>query len=189
MKLLFILIMIWTGGIAMAENSILVEMKTSEGSVTIELYADKAPITVGNFLKYVDEKFYDGIVFHRIINDFMVQAGGFTTEHKQKQPTYPSIHNEANNGLSNIRGSIAMARTNAPHSASSQFFINVKDNDFLDYKNEANYGYCVFGKVVSGLDVIDKMKVVGTQVEKSLGMSDWPVKDVTIHSIRRVVKK
>jgi peptidyl-prolyl cis-trans isomerase B (cyclophilin B) len=189
MKLLLALLMLCTGGMIMAENTVLVEMKTTLGNVTIELYPDKAPITVENFLKYVDEKFYDGIVFHRVIDGFMVQTGGFTNEPSQKQPSYKPIKNEANNGLRNSYGTLAMARTNAPHSASSQFFINVKDNDFLNYQSQANFGYCVFGKVTKGMDVIEKIKKVKTHVNPKLGMNDWPVEDVMILSIGRVEKE
>jgi len=162
-------------------NKVIVEMKTNLGMFKIELYPDKAPITVENFLKYVNDKFYDGLVFHRIISTFMVQGGGFDTEGNQKKAAYEPIKNEANNGLSNSRGTIAMARTNIVDSATSQFFINVVDNTFLDHKstNPAEFGYCVFGKVIEGMDVVDQIKVVKTG-KKSNGMTDWPVDSVVI---------
>ena len=157
----------------------IVVMKTSLGSVTIELYADKAPETVKNFLQYVNDKFYDGTVFHRVINNFMVQGGGFTSDGKQK-PTRPAIKNEAANGLKNRLGTVAMARTSDPNSATAQFFINVKDNGFLDYRDSSpqGIGYCVFGKVTAGMDVVEKIKVVPT------GPQDVPKTQVVIESIR-----
>jgi cyclophilin family peptidyl-prolyl cis-trans isomerase len=135
-------------------------MKTNMGDFTIELYADKAPKTVENFLSYVNEGFYDGLVFHRIISNFMIQGGGFDKD-LRRMPTHDPVQNEADNGLSNERGTIAMARTSDPHSASSQFFINVQDNPGLDFQDKkAKWGYCVFGKVVEGMDVVDKIKAV-----------------------------
>ncbi len=160
-----------------------VVMDTSLGSVTIELDADKAPVTVANFIAYVDDKFYDGTIFHRVIPDFMIQGGGFAAGMRQK-PTKAAIKNESANGLSNKRGTVAMARTSNPDSATAQFFINVKDNDFLDKAKAGDkVGYCVFGKVTAGLDVVDKIKAVKTA---SRGNSqDVPVQEVTINSIRR----
>jgi cyclophilin family peptidyl-prolyl cis-trans isomerase len=154
-------------GAARAANPVVV-METSKGTIKIELFADKAPGTVKNFLGYVDDKFYDGTIFHRVMGaentedmkDFMIQGGGFTEERKEKKTKEP-IKNEADNGVSNTRGTIAMARTNNPDSATAQFFINVKDNDFLD-KNARSAGYAVFGKVIEGLDVVDKIKAVKT---------------------------
>ncbi|MFZ2237256.1 MAG: peptidylprolyl isomerase [Dokdonella sp.] len=137
---------------------------TSVGDFTVELYPDKAPKTVENFLEYVNSGFYDGTAFHRVVDNFMVQAGGFTAELKHK-PTRPAIANEANNGLSNLRGTLAMARTMDPHSATAQFFINVVDNPRIDYSGDQNaqtWGYCVFGKIISGMDVIDKIKALPT---------------------------
>ena len=137
---------------------------TSVGDFTVELYPDKAPKTVENFLEYVNSGFYDGTAFHRVVDNFMVQGGGFTRELKHK-PTRPAITNEANNGLSNMRGTLAMARTMDPHSATAQFFVNVVDNPRIDYSGDQNaqtWGYTVFGKVVSGLDVIDKIKALPT---------------------------
>ena len=159
-------------------------MKTSEGTIRIELWADKAPVTVKNFLQYADEGAYDGTIFHRVINDFMIQGGGFTPDMKQK-PTHDPIKNEAATDLKNARGTIAMARTNVVDSATSQFFINVKDNDFLDHKNEsqAGFGYAVFGKVIEGMDVIDRIKAIPTT---SQGMhQDVPSKPIIIESVKR----
>src|SRR5438093_3974893 len=131
-------------------------MDTSLGSLKIELFPDKAPHTVKNFLAYVDDKFYDGTVFHRVIKDFMIQGGGFEPGMKQKK-TRPPIKNESANGLSNTRGTVAMARTSDPHSATAQFFINTANNAFLDKaQSRDGVGYCVFGKVTQGLDVVDK---------------------------------
>ena len=141
-----------------------VTFKTSLGEFTVELYPDKAPKTVDNFLEYVNSGFYDGTVFHRVVDNFMVQGGGFTQDLKHK-PTRPAIPNEANNGLSNVRGSLAMARTMDPQSATAQFFINVVDNPRIDFSGDQNsqtWGYCVFGKVISGMDVIDKIKALPT---------------------------
>ena len=140
-----------------------VEMQTSMGRIVIELDSDKAPRTVRNFLQYVNEGFYNGTVFHRVIPGFMIQGGGFTVELEQK-PAPRKVENEAKNGLRNDRGTIAMARTSDPHSASAQFFINVNNNDFLDYRSPdvRGYGYAVFGKVVSGMDVVNKIVAVPT---------------------------
>jgi peptidyl-prolyl cis-trans isomerase B (cyclophilin B) len=154
-----------------------VVMTTSLGTIKIELDGDKAPISTANFLAYVDEKFYDGTVFHRVIPTFMIQGGGFAPGMTQKK-TKAAIKNESGNGLANKRGAIAMARTNDLHSATSQFFINVVDNDFLDSNR-----YAVFGKVVEGLDVVDKVKAVPTG--KRGGHDDVPLKDVVIESVRR----
>jgi len=160
-----------------------VVMDTSLGSVTIELDADKAPVTVANFIAYVDDKFYDGTIFHRVIPDFMIQGGGFASGMKEKK-TKAAIKNESANGLSNKRGTLAMARTSSPDSATAQFFINVKDNDFLDKAKAGDkVGYCVFGKVTAGLDVVDKIKTVKTASRGSF--QDVPVQEVTINSIRR----
>jgi cyclophilin family peptidyl-prolyl cis-trans isomerase len=158
-------------GSASAANPVVV-METSMGTIKIELYPDKAPITVKNFLGYVDDKFYDDTVFHRVMGmentdkkeDFMIQGGGFGKDHKEKK-TKEQIKNESNNGLSNKRGTIAMARLRAPDSASAQFYINVKDNDFLDGKDQPT-GYTVFGKVIEGMDVVDKIKAVKTGEKK-----------------------
>jgi peptidyl-prolyl cis-trans isomerase A (cyclophilin A) len=139
----------------------MVEMKTSQGTITIELYADKAPQTVANYLQYVKDGFFAGTVFHRVIPDFMIQGGGFTPDMKQKE-TRANIQNEAKNGLKNQVGTLAMARTSDPHSASAQFFINLKDNAFLDYPGRDGWGYAVFGKVTQGMDVVNKIAKVPT---------------------------
>jgi len=141
----------------------MITIKTSLGTIQAELYADKAPETVKNFLQYVKDKHYDGTIFHRVIESFMIQGGGFTKDFEQK-PTRAPITNEAANGLKNARGTLAMARTRDINSATSQFFINVVDNDSLDHRSESpdGFGYCVFGKVTQGLDVVDKIKAVPT---------------------------
>ena len=140
-----------------------VRVETNLGNFELVLNPDKAPKTVANFLGYVNSGFYDGTTFHRVIDGFMIQGGGFTTELNRK-PTNPPIINEADNGLKNLRGTIAMARTMDPHSATAQFFINVKDNDFLDYtsKSPRGWGYAVFGQVVKGMDTVDKIRKVKT---------------------------
>ena len=139
----------------------LVTLKTSMGDIVLELYPDKAPLTVDNFIKYVKKGQYNGTIFHRVIDNFMIQGGGFDKDMKQK-PTGPTIQNEAKNGLKNERYTVAMARLPDPHSASAQFFINVGDNAALDYPSRDGWGYCVFGKVVKGMDVVDKIKLVPT---------------------------
>jgi len=159
-----------------------VVLTTTLGEIEIELDEAKAPITVKNFLAYVDEGFYDGTIFHRVIRDFMIQGGGFTPQMSQKK-TKANIQNEAANGLKNVKGSLAMARTSAPHSASSQFFINHKDNAFLDYPGQDGWGYAVFGRVTKGIEVVDKIAAVQTGVKA--GMSDVPTQTVAIVSARR----
>lgn len=163
-----------------AKKNPVVVMETSLGNVKIELEQAKAPVSVKNFLSYVDEKFYDGTIFHRVIGNFMIQGGGFTADMKQK-PTKAPIKNEAGNGLRNKRGTLAMARTMVVDSATSQFFINVVDNDFLDYRDNSpqGFGYAVFGKVIEGMEVVDKIKGVKT-------VQDVPVETVVIKSIKRV---
>jgi cyclophilin family peptidyl-prolyl cis-trans isomerase len=172
----------------------LVVMKTSMGTIKIELFADKAPITVKNFLAYVDAKHYDGILFHRVIRDFMIQGGGFkkglmsaaslAQVKEQERPTKAPIVNEARkNGLSNLRGTIATARTSEPNSATAQFFINVIDNPNLD-PGPLSEGYCVFGRVVEGMDVVDKIRAVATK-QLLLGFADVPIEPVVIESARR----
>jgi len=170
------------------EENPVVLMKTSMGNIKIELYPDKAPITVENFLSYVDKGFYDGTIFHRVINGFMIQGGGFTPDMQQKKTDHP-IKNEASNGLKNRRGTIAMARTNVVDSATCQFFINVVDNPFLDFKNETpqGYGYCVFGKVIDGMDVVDKIKTVKTTTKGF--HKDVPAEPVVIKSVKRLKAK
>lgn len=158
-------------------------MKTSLGEIELELDSNKAPGTVKNFLRYVDEGFYNGTIFHRVINGFMIQGGGFTPELDRKRG-HEAIQNEANNGLSNTRGTIAMARTNAPHSATSQFFINHKDNDNLDYPSFDGWGYAVFGRVTRGMDTVDKIADVMTT--SRMGMQNVPVEPVIIEEITRI---
>ena len=161
-----------------------VTMETSLGVITIELFEKEAPVTVANFLRYVDEQFYDGLIFHRVIRGFMIQGGGMDFAMRQKKTAAP-IKNEAANGLSNDTGTIAMARTNVVDSATSQFFINVADNDFLNFRNPtpSGFGYCVFGKVTSGMDVVRKIENVPTA---SKGWNDdVPVDEVRIISVKR----
>ena len=157
-------------------------MTTTVGPMTLELDADNAPKTVENFLSYVSNGFYDGTIFHRVINNFMVQGGGFTTDMEQKATQAP-IENEANNGLKNAYGTIAMARTQDPHSATAQFFINVQDNDFLNHtgENMQGWGYAVFGKVTDGEEVLDKIRCV--QTGSQAGHQDVPVEPIIIESV------
>ena len=160
-----------------------VKMTTSQGDLRIELDDAKAPISVANFLSYVNKGFYDGTIFHRVIRNFMIQGGGFEPGMKQK-PTEQTVENEAKNGLKNDKYTIAMARTMAPHSASAQFFINTKNNDFLNYPGQDGWGYAVFGKVVEGQDVVDQINNVKTS---RAGMhSDVPSDDVVIEKIEVV---
>lgn len=156
-----------------------VRLETTYGSIVLSLDAEKAPQTVENFVQYVRDGFYDGTLFHRVIDGFMVQGGGFAAGMQQKRTRAP-IANEADNGLRNQRGTIAMARTPDPHSATAQFFINVADNAFLDFKakSEAGWGYCVFGRVTEGMDVVDRIKGVATT--SRAGHRDVPAEDVTI---------
>jgi peptidyl-prolyl cis-trans isomerase B (cyclophilin B) len=141
----------------------MITLETNYGPIKLKLHEDKAPKTVKNFIEYVEDGFFDNTVFHRVINNFMIQGGGFTPEMEQKECKAP-VENEANNGLENKTGTIAMARTQDPHSATAQFFINVNDNDFLNFKHESvqGWGYCVFGEVVEGMDVVNKIKDVQT---------------------------
>ena len=161
-------------------------MKTSLGDIELELNETKAPITVKNFLNYVDKKYYDNLIFHRVIRKFMVQGGGFGPDMKKKATGTP-IKNEANNGLQNDVGTIAMARTTNPNSATSQFFINVNNNESLNYQGDAKMGYAVFGRVLKGMPVLKKMEMSQTTVRA--GMRDVPVENVVINSIRRIKKK
>jgi cyclophilin family peptidyl-prolyl cis-trans isomerase len=156
-------------------------METSKGTIELELDAAKAPKTVQNFVSYVKKGHYDGLIFHRVIPDFMIQGGGFSPEMQQKE-TAPPIENEAKNGLKNVKGSIAMARTPNPHSASSQFFINLKDNSFLDYPGQDGWGYCVFGKVTKGQEVVDAIAKVATTSKE--GHRDVPVEAITIKTAK-----
>lgn len=159
-----------------------VRIKTTMGDIVLELNRDKAPVTVSNFLQYVDESFYDGTLIHRVVPDFVVQGGGYLPGLQQKKPTHDPITNEGNNGLTNSRGTVAMARTNDPNSATSQFYINLKDNTTLDY-GVNNPGYAVFGRVVAGMDVVDAIGKV--QTESRNGFQDVPVTDVVVQSIKR----
>jgi cyclophilin family peptidyl-prolyl cis-trans isomerase len=163
-----------------------VKLETTMGDIVIELDEKKAPVTVKNFLTYVEEGFYDGTVFHRVISNFMIQGGGFTADMTQKQ-THPPIVNEAKNGLKNDRGTIAMARTNNPNSATSQFFINHRNNDALNYAGPDKPGYAVFGKVVEEMEVVDKIAAVVTTARGE--MRDVPVKPVVIKSARVILGK
>jgi cyclophilin family peptidyl-prolyl cis-trans isomerase len=160
---------------------------TSYGDIKVELYADKAPVTVANFLRYAEKGHYDGTIFHRVIRNFMIQGGGLTAELLPK-PTDPPIRNEAGNGLKNLRGTIAMARTGVVDSATSQFFINTVDNPPLDHRDDtsASFGYAVFGKVVAGMDVVDKIGNAPTGMRNRF--RDVPVETVVIKSVRRVDK-
>ncbi len=160
----------------------MVKIHTNHGVITLELDAEKAPETVANFLQYANEGFYDGTIFHRVINGFMIQGGGMEPGMIQKSTREP-IKNEADNGLGNLSGTIAMARTMDPHSATAQFFINVADNGFLDHtaKDSQGWGYCVFGKVTDGMDVVNKIKQVETT--SSGGHQDVPLEDVLIEKV------
>ena len=166
----------------------MIRMQTNHGAIVLELDAQKAPKTVANFLAYAKEGFYDGTIFHRVIAGFMIQGGGFSPGMKQK-PTRATIENEAVNGLRNNRGTIAMARTNDPHSASSQFFINLVDSDFLNFTapTPRGWGYCVFGRVVEGMDVVDKIKAAATGTRA--GHQDVPVDDIVIERVEVVEDK
>jgi len=186
MKRLFLLIscfFLFTGAVYAGP---IVEMKTSLGSIQIELNADKAPLTVKNFLQYVDQKFYDGTIYHRVIGKFMIQGGGFDKSEKRKKPFAP-IKNEAGNGLKNLQGSIAMARTGVVDSATSQFFINLVDNGSLDHRGTTAraFGYAVFGQVIAGMDVVEKIGKVKTIAKSSL-FRNYPEPQIIIESIRRL---
>lgn len=160
----------------------MITLQTNHGNIKIKLYDDKTPLTASNFKEYAQSGFYDDTIFHRVIDGFMIQGGGFGLEMTQKDTRDP-IQNEADKAPSNKRGTLAMARTADPHSASAQFFINVKDNDFLDHKSKdlQGWGYCTFGEVVDGMDVVDKIKAVETT--SRAGHQDVPVEDVVIHKV------
>lgn len=162
-----------------------IRMTTSMGDVVLELDTENAPVTTENFLAYVDDGHYDGTIFHRVIDGFMAQGGGYTTDFERK-PTVAPVENEADNGLKNQRGTVAMARTSDPHSATAQFFINVKDNTSLDHKgkNDAGWGYTVFGQVVAGMDVVDRIKAVKTGAAGPF-TKDAPLEAIVIKSARR----
>jgi cyclophilin family peptidyl-prolyl cis-trans isomerase len=167
------------------ENKIKVLLETNYGDITLELDKEKAPITVENFLSYADSGFYDGTIFHRVIDNFMVQGGGFNPDMSQKKTNAP-IKNEAKNGLANEVGTVAMARTNVVDSATAQFFINVNNNDFLDNKgdNASAYGYAVFGKVVEGMPIVNRMKAASTTTKN--GFQDVPKEPIIIKKVRRL---
>jgi len=159
----------------------MVRFETSHGAFTIELFDEDAPLTVANFLRYVDEGFFDGTIFHRIVPGFVIQGGGLTADFSQKK-THTPVKNEANNGVLNQRGTLSMARTDEIHSATSQFFVNLVDNAFLDHR-PGQYGYAVFGRVTDGMDVIDRIAQVPTGRRR--GYTDAPTEDVVITSARR----
>jgi len=166
-----------------------VQLSLSQGTIELELDPEKAPVTVRNFLGYVNSNFYNNTIFHRVIKDFVIQGGGFTPGNPDpvaKLPTQPTIALESNNGLSNLRGTLAMARSSDPNSAASQFYINVVDNPSLDYKSEQEPGYAVFGKVTAGLDVVDAISVVPTRAVPSLGLTHLPVTNVIVTTARQV---
>jgi len=177
--LIYTIVVLVVASAAIAGDNPKIAMDTSKGEIVIELYADKAPQTVKNFLAYVDAGFYDGTIFHRVIRGFMIQGGGFSTDMKQKQ-TQPPINNEADNGLRNERGTIAMARTPNPHSATAQFFINTVNNEFLNHTNKSpqGWGYTVFGRVAEGMTVVDAISGVNTGTRG--GMRDVPTDPVVI---------
>ncbi len=182
--LLAVLISLASVSLAYAETT-KVLMKTNMGNIEIELNGDKAPVSVKNFLRYADEGFYNGTIFHRVINGFMIQGGGFSQDLRRKKG-HSEIKNEAKNGLKNRRGTIAMARTNRPHSATSQFFINHVDNNNLDYPSFDGWGYAVFGKVTKGMQTVDK--IADVHIKTKYGMQNVPVEPVIIESVTRVAK-
>ena len=180
-KQLFMILLISTlGSTAAWAETVSVDMKTSLGTITLELDKDKAPQTVANFVQYARDGFYDGTIFHRVIKGFMIQGGGFTAD-MQKKATREPIQNEAKNGLKNLRGTIAMARTSAPHSATAQFFINTVDNAFLDYPSRDGWGYAVFGKVTKGMDVVDA--IADQPVGIANGMRNVPKEAILIEKV------
>ena len=163
-----------------------VELKTNQGTIVIELATDKAPKTVENFLQYTKDGFYNGTIFHRVIDGFMIQGGGFEAGLKEK-PTRAPVQNEAKNGLKNVTGSLAIARTRDPHSASAQFFINLKDNAFLDYPGQDGWGYAVFAKLVQGMEIVQKIAKIGTG---NAGMhQNVPTTPIVIESAKLIEKK
>ena len=166
----------------MKGTELMVRFETTHGGFTIELFERDAPLSVANFLQYVDDEYFDGTIFHRIVPGFVIQGGGLTADFSQKKTRAP-VKNEAANGLLNERGTLSMARTDAPHSATSQFFVNLKDNEFLDYR-PGQHGYAVFGRVVDGMEVIDKIAAVRTG--RRSGYTDAPMEDVKVHTARRV---
>jgi cyclophilin family peptidyl-prolyl cis-trans isomerase len=159
----------------------MIRFETNLGDFTIELFEEKAPLSVANFLKYIDDGHFDGTIFHRIVPGFVIQGGGFTENMTQKK-TQPPVKNEADNGLKNLRGTLSMARTNDINSATSQFFVNLKDNDFLDH-SRGNFGYAVFARVTDGMDVVDKIAAVKTG--RKGGFDDVPVEPIVMKSVKR----
>ena len=184
-------ITLWTAQAAVlaADSKPVVRMQTNMGVIVMELNRDKAPKTVENFLRYVEDGFYDGTIFHRVIKGFMIQGGGYTGDYRKKPARAPVV-NEADNGLKNQRGTVAMARTSDPHSATAQFFINVVDNDFLNYRNPTprGWGYTVFGRVTEGMDVVDKIRNVQTGSGGPFG-KDVPRTPVVIENMTVVLKQ
>jgi peptidyl-prolyl cis-trans isomerase B (cyclophilin B) len=162
----------------------MIKLHTTKGLIGIELDHEKAPVTVANFLQYAKDGFYEGTLFHRVIPDFMIQGGGLASGMTTPKGTRGGIQNEAANGLKNTAGSVAMARTSDPHSATSQFFINVKDNDFLDHPGRDGWGYCVFGKVVEGMDVVNAIVNVPTTSKR--GHQNVPIEDVVIEKVELI---
>jgi cyclophilin family peptidyl-prolyl cis-trans isomerase len=183
--LISIIIVLVLAMAAIAGDNPKIEMDTTKGKIILELYAEKAPKTVKNFLAYVDTGFYDGTLFHRVIPNFMIQGGGFSADMKRKDARAP-IDNEADNGLLNERGTIAMARTSNPHSATAQFFINTKNNDFLNHKGKSSqgWGYAVFGRVVEGMDVVDAISGVKTGTRGSF--RNVPTDPIVITGAKRL---
>lgn len=184
MRALFLALLISVSFSAFAQDNPVVVMETNKGTIRIELWADKAPISVENFLRYTDNALYDGLIFHRVISGFMIQGGGFNADMVQLS-SYEPIKNEAKSDVPNDRGTLAMARTNVVDSATSQFFINLVDNDFLNHSNEtpSGFGYAVFGEVVAGMDVVDA--IAGVATGRSGVYSDVPNEPVVITSVRR----
>lgn len=181
--LLLSLVLVFSGTAWAQENPVIV-METNKGTITIELFADKAPVSVENFLRYTDNDYYDGLIFHRVINGFMIQGGGFDADMVQKS-TYDAIKNEARADVQNRRGTLAMARTSVVDSATSQFFVNLVDNDYLDHTDETprGFGYAVFGQVIEGMDVVDEIANVETGTVR--GYADVPTEAVIINSVSR----
>jgi len=185
MRTLLFTVLMAVSALSLAQENPQVIMETNKGTITIELWADKAPITVENFLRYTDNSFFDGLVFHRVIDGFMIQGGGFDQELVQKS-TYDAIKNEARADVPNNRGTLAMARTGVVDSATSQFFINLADNGFLNHTNESaqGFGYAVFAEVVAGMEVVDAIAKVATGPGRG-GHQDVPTEPVIINSIKR----
>lgn len=184
MRALFLMLLLAISATSMAQDNPVVVMETNKGTITIELWAEKAPITVANFLRYTDNSYFDGLVFHRVIPGFMVQGGGFSQDMVQKS-SYDQIKNEASASVPNNRGTLAMARTNVVDSASNQFFINLVDNAFLNHTDETprGFGYAVFGEVIEGMDIVDQIAMVGTGTRN--GLQNVPIESVIIISMKR----